>query len=171
MMQEKRVILIKEIEGVLYEVMPKTRFDQVYNSEDYTLTEIVADIKAELEKRASKDAFLKLSKDFDALVADVPEAFNTLKKIVDYINLNEEASALYQALDKKLDKDAISYDLLEKLEHIYSADEIDSMLEAIRASFTNRLNNMIVITNDSTAPVDLPENSLWFQIVDLGTMP
>ena len=170
MMQEKRVILIKEIEGVLYEVMPKTRFDQVYDSEDYTLTEIVADIKVELEKRASKDTFLKLSEDFDALVADVPEAFNTLKKIVDYINLNEEASALYQALDKKLDKDAISYDLLEKLEHIYSADEIDSMLEAIRASFTNRLNNMIVITNDSTAPVDLPENSLWFQIVDLGTM-
>lgn len=170
MMQEKRVILIKEIEGVLYELMPKTRFDQVYDSEDYTLTEIVADIKVELEKRASKDTFLKLSEDFDALVADVPEAFNTLKKIVDYINLNEEASALYQALDKKLDKDAISYDLLEKLEHIYSADEIDSMLEAIRASFTNRLNNMIVITNDSTAPVDLPENSLWFQIVDLGTM-
>lgn len=170
MMQEKRVILIKEIEGVLYEVMPKTRFDQVYDSEDYTLTEIVADIKAELEKCASKDAFLKLSEDFDALVADVPEAFNTLKKIVDYINLDEEASALYQALDKKLDKDAISDDLLEKLEHIYSADEIDNMLEAMRTSFTNRLNNMIVITNDSTAPADLPENSLWFQIVDLGTM-
>lgn len=169
-MQEKRVILIKQIADVMYEVMPKTRFDQVYDNENYTLTEIIADIKESLKNKSDTKTVEKLSKDLTDLIADVPDEFNTLKKIIDYINLNSKDSEMYKALDKKMDKDALSDDVLDKLKSIYSKNEIDNLLEALEETFTRRVDDYIMITNTSTAPEELENNSLWFQIVDLETM-
>ena len=170
MLSEKNVALIKEIDNVLYKVLPQTSFDQVYDNEDYTLTEIIADINKRLGDLAPSETVTAIQEELDALMREVPDEFNTLKKIADYINLENPESPISVAFDNTVRKDDISDDLLEKLKGIYSKTEIDTMMKTLEDTIMGKISKLVVVSNDSTAPADLPNDSLWFQIVDRSTM-
>ena len=105
-MAAKNVILRKKIEGVIYDLLPKTGFDQVIQASDNkTLATVVTELLASIASKADNSEFQNYKTAFDGLMQDAPETYNTLKEIGDYITSHtSEYEALLAISNNKVDK-------------------------------------------------------------------
>ena len=105
-MAAKNVILRKKIEGVVYDLLPKTGFDQVIQASDNkTLATVVTELLASIASKADNSEFQSYKSAFDGLMQDAPDTYNTLKEIGDYITSHtSEYEALLAISNNKVDK-------------------------------------------------------------------
>lgn len=147
-MEKKNIVLLKEIANTLYEVLPKTSFTQVLDDNDYTLTEVINDIKSKLDQKAEDSNLQAVIQKLDELIQDVPEEFNSLKKIADYVDLNSESSTMSVALNDKVDNKTFN-DTLTDLKN-----EINQSLEST-----------VLVSEGTISPEDIKNGQMWFEIV------
>lgn len=147
-MEKKNIVLLKEIADTLYEILPKTSFTQVLDDNDYTLTEVINDIKSKLDQKAEDSNLQAVIQKLDELIQDVPEEFNSLKKIADYVDLNSEASTMSVALNDKVDNKTFN-DTLTDLKN-----EINQSLEST-----------VLVSEGTISPEDIKNGQMWFEIV------
>ena len=101
-MASKNIILKRKIDGVIYDLFPKTLTSLVYNDEGKNLDEIIANFA---NLYAGKTEFTKLKTAFDTLTNGASETYDTLKEIGDWISKHNDAyEALLVTLSKKADK-------------------------------------------------------------------
>lgn len=106
MAQSKNIVLRKEIQDVLYDLMVKTITDQVYNADSSkNLTTMLSEINTSIANKADATDLTELETKVNNLVTGAPEAYDTLLEISQYI---EEHQDEYQALlaisENKVDK-------------------------------------------------------------------
>ena len=136
-MAAKNVILRKKIEGVIYDLLPQTNFDQVLQVADSkTLTQVVTELLASIAEKASNTEFQQYKTAFDGLMQDAPETYNTLKEIGDYITSHtSEYEALLAISNNKVDKvqgkqlstEDFTTELKTKLTELYTKAQIDGL--------------------------------------------
>ena len=136
-MAAKNVILRKKIEGVIYDLLPKTGFDQVIQASDSkTLATVVTELLASIASKADNSEFQSYKTAFDGLMKDAPATYDTLKEIGDYIASHEsEYEALLAISGNKVDKVAgkglstedFTTELKTKLEELYTKAQIDGL--------------------------------------------
>lgn len=101
-MASKNIILKRKIDGVIYDLFPKTLTSLVYNDEGKNLDEIIANFA---NLYAGKTEFTQLKTAFDTLTNGASETYDTLKEIGDWISKHNDAyEALLVTLSKKADK-------------------------------------------------------------------
>lgn len=101
-MASKNIILKRKIDGVIYDLFPKTLTSLVYNDEGKNLDEIIANFA---NLYAGKTEFTQLKTAFDALTNGASATYDTLKEIGDWISEHKDAyEALLVTLTKKVDK-------------------------------------------------------------------
>ena len=180
----KKVILVKELDKVLYALAVRTCTDMVYDSKyKYTLTELLEDVQGALTDTTSR--LTKLTERFDVLVKDAPEEMDTLKEIWDYLNIDAKdedgnpTSALIKLIESKVNKEdgkgLSTHDLTdllyEKLKNGYSAEDLDEKFEIITNNVneiketTEKLSKTANVITQETAPEGLDNGSIWFQVV------
>ena len=147
-MEKKNIVLLKEIANTLYEVLPKTSFTQVLDDNDYTLTEVINDIKSKLDQKAEDSNLQAVIQKLDELIQDVPEEFNSLKKIADYVDLNSESSILSIALNNKVDNETFN-------------DKMTDLKNEINQS----LESTVIVSDATISPEDIKNGQMWFEIV------
>ena len=138
-MAAKNVILRKKIEGVIYDLLPQTNFDQVLQvADNKTLTQVVTELLASIAEKASNTEFQQYKTAFDGLMQDAPETYNTLKEIGDYITSHtSEYEALLAISNNKVDKvkgkqlstEDFTTELKTKLEQLYTKAQIDGLFD------------------------------------------
>lgn len=106
MAQSKNIVLRKQIQEVLYDLMVKTITDQVYNSDSSkNLTTMLAEINASIAAKADGADLTELETKVNNLVTGAPEAYDTLLEISQYIETHQdEYQALLAISDNKVDK-------------------------------------------------------------------
>lgn len=101
-MASKNIILKRKIDGVIYDLFPKTLTSLVYNDEGKNLDEIIANFA---NLYAGKTEFTQLKTAFNTLTNGASETYDTLKEIGDWIAKHgDEYKALLVTLSKKVDK-------------------------------------------------------------------
>ena len=136
-MAAKNVILRKKIEGVVYDLLPKTGFDQVIQASDNkTLATVVTELLASIASKADNSEFQSYKSAFDGLMQDAPDTYNTLKEIGDYITSHtSEYEALLAISNNKVDKvpgkqlstEDFTTELKTKLTELYTKAQIDGL--------------------------------------------
>ena len=136
-MAAKNVILRKKIEGVIYDLLPKTGFDQVIQESDSkTLATVVTELLASIASKADNSEFQSYKTAFDGLMQDAPDTYDTLKEIGDYITSHQdEYEALLAISGNKVDKvpgkqlstEDFTTELKTKLEELYTKAQIDGL--------------------------------------------
>ena len=136
-MAAKNVILRKKIEGVIYDLLPKTGFDQVIQASDNkTLATVVTELLASIASKADNSEFQSYKSAFDGLMQDAPDTYDTLKEIGDYITSHQdEYEALLAISGNKVDKvpgkqlstEDFTTELKTKLEQLYTKAQIDGL--------------------------------------------
>lgn len=133
------VTLRKDISGVVTDLMVKTVTDQVYQN-DTTLTEIINTLNADVKTRATNTELQDLQDQFNRLVANVPEAYDTLKEIADWIELHkaeyekvlaELDQRVHVELGKGLSANDFTDEFKEKLNALYTRAETEDLFNAI----------------------------------------
>ena len=106
MAQSKNIVLRKEIQEVLYDLMVKTITDQVYNSDSSkNLTTLLQEINTAIAAKADGVDLTELETKVNNLVTGAPEAYDTLLEISQYIETHQdEYQALLAISDNKVDK-------------------------------------------------------------------
>ena len=106
MAQSKNIVLRKQIEEVLYDLMVKTITDQVYNSDSSkNLTTMLSEINASIAAKANDSDLTELETKVNNLVTGAPEAYDTLLEISQYIETHQdEYEALLAISNNKVDK-------------------------------------------------------------------
>ena len=106
MAQSKNIVLRKQIEEVLYDLMVKTITDQVYNSDSSkNLTTMLSEINASIAAKANDADLTELETKVNNLVTGAPEAYDTLLEISQYIETHQdEYEALLAISNNKVDK-------------------------------------------------------------------
>ena len=152
----KNLVLRKEINGVLYDLMVKTVADQVYTSENISLTAALANLKSSVDEKAATSDLTALETRFNALIQDAPEAYDTLKEIANYISTHtSEYEALLAISNKKVDKvdgmglshNDLTDELAQKLNDIYDKATLDEKFNGI----TERLSAVEAATGNPKA--------------------
>lgn len=101
-MASKNIILKRKIDGVIYDLFPKTLTSLVFNEDGKNLDEIIANFA---NLYAGKTEFTQLKTAFDTLTNGASETYDTLKEIGDWIaEHTDEYEALLVTLSKKVDK-------------------------------------------------------------------
>ena len=136
-MAAKNVILRKKIEGVIYDLLPQTNFDQVLQvADNKTLTQVVTELLASIATKASDTEFQQYKTAFDGLMQDAPDTYDTLKEIGDYITTHQtEYEALLAISGNKVDKvpgkglstEDFTTELKTKLTELYTKAQIDGL--------------------------------------------
>lgn len=174
----KNAILQKKIEGVLYDLMVKTNSVNVIMGDGRTLAETLADYLT------STQVTEQVNQRIDAIVGGAPAAFDTLKEIADYIATHEDVyAALNAAVGNKVDKVAgkglsaedFTTALKTKLEGLAnythpSTHSADMIVETTDKNFVTAAEKTKIaasgrILSGASAPADMTENDLFFQIV------
>lgn len=106
MAQSKNIVLRKEIQEVLYDLMVKTITDQVYNSDSTkNLTTMLQEINTAIAAKADGTDLTELETKVNNLVTGAPEAYDTLLEISQYIESHQdEYQALLAISNNKVDK-------------------------------------------------------------------
>ncbi len=173
----KNVVLSHKFGKTVYALAVRTTTDAVFDSKyKYTLTEMLADLSDALVSNLRK--INSVSEKFDALMEGCPEEFDTLKEIVDYINVDGENphSRLLEILNNKVDKEEgkglsthdLTDILYEKIVNDYTKEQLDekfdmqaafnqSMLE-FKASQEEFNETQTGINNDQAAFNDIQRN-------------
>lgn len=141
MATKKNIVLRKQIEEVLYDLMVKTVTDQVYNSDDSkNLTQILEELNTAISGKASDADLTELEAKFNNLITDAPEAYDTLKEISEYIASHQsEYQALLTLAGNKVDKvdgkglstNDFTDELYQKLNELYDKATLDSKFDSL----------------------------------------
>ena len=184
----KNVVLVKELNDVLYALAVRTSTDMVYERRyKYTLTELLDDIQGAILDSSRR--FTHLKERFDYLLKDCPNEANTLKKIWDYINVDNRdpdgnpKSALIQLIESRVEKEdgkGLSTNdltdlLYEKLVNDYTVEELDQKFQIIEMDSTatkDRVRELertanVLINDSPTVPPNLSDGAIWFQIISI----
>ena len=137
MAQSKNIVLRKEIQEVLYDLMVKTITDQVYNSDSSkNLTTMLSEINASIAAKANDSDLNELETKVNNLVTGAPEAYDTLLEISQYIETHQdEYEALLAISNNKVDKvpgkqlstEDFTTELKTKLTELYTKAQIDGL--------------------------------------------
>lgn len=111
-MAKKNVLLQMKIEEILTDIMVQTGADNVIvdSAKGENLATRLATIASQISELqtggvSEEDVHSIVNEAINALIADAPETYDTLKEIADYIAQNESVvSALNQAIGNKVDK-------------------------------------------------------------------
>lgn len=142
-MAAKNVILRKKISNVLYDIMPKSMFSNIFNDDGQTLDAIVAALTADIAAKATSEQFSALETRFNNLITDAPEAYDTLKEISEYISTHTtEYEALLEVAGNKVTKEEgkglstndFTDELLQKLNDLYTKAQLDDKFAALQTS-------------------------------------
>ena len=181
----KKVILVKELNKVLYALAVRTCTDMVYDRKyQYTLTELLDDIQKALTDTSFR--LTKLNEKFERLMKDAPDEMDTLKEVWDYVNIDgrdEEGnpkSVLIQLIESKVDKEEgkglSTHDLTDllytKLINDYTKEELDQKFDVVENRVTDLKETVDYIAKNATMqsvesiipPEGLKEGTIWFQI-------
>ena len=141
MATKKNIVLRKQIEEVLYDLMVKTVTDQVYNSDDSkNLTQILEELNTAIAGKANDTDLTELETKFNNLITDAPEAYDTLKEISEYIASHQsEYQALLTLAGNKVDKvegkglstNDFTDELYQKLNELYDKATLDSKFDSL----------------------------------------
>lgn len=102
MADSKNIILKRKIDGIIYDLFPKTLTSMVFDNEGKSVDEIIASLATTY---AGKTEFTQLKTAFENLTNGASETYDTLKEIGDWIDDHGDAyEALLVALSKKVDK-------------------------------------------------------------------
>ena len=142
-MAAKNVILRKKISNVLYDIMPKSMFSNIFNDGGETLDAVVAALTADIAEKATNADFEALETKFNNLIVDAPEAYDTLKEIGAYIAAHQdEYTALLEVAGNKVTKEEgkglssndFTDELLEKLNALYTKAQSDEKFANVQAA-------------------------------------
>ena len=134
---EMSVTLRKDISGIITDLMVKTVTDQVYQG-DTTLTEIIDSLNADI--KTGEEGLENLKERFDTLVKDMPEAYDTIKEIADWIEVHKvEYANVLDELDQRVRVEAgkglsandFTDEFKKKLNDLYTREETDTILTNI----------------------------------------
>lgn len=169
-MAAKNVILRKKISNVLYDIMPKSMFSNIFNDDGQTLDAIVAALTADIAAKATNEQFTALETKFNNLITDAPEAYDTLKEISDYIATHTtEYEALLAVAGNKVDKvdgkglssNDFTDELLQKLNDLYTKAQLDEKFSTMQAEVDANTQAVATLTAGDTV-----EGSVAKQIKD-----
>lgn len=142
-MAAKNVILRKKISNVLYDIMPKSLFSNIFNDDGETLAAVVEALTADIAAKATNEQFTALETRFNNLITDAPEAYDTLKEIGSYISTHkDEYEALLAVAGNKVDKEDgkglstndFTDELLEKLNALYTKAQLDEKFATVQTA-------------------------------------
>lgn len=133
--KSKNIVLVKELDKVLYALAIRTTAHMVYTDDtyQYTITELINDISNTLVSNSKKITIL--SERLEYLLEDAPEEYDTLKKLFDYINSQND-------------------DIRE---------EIYARIEAVRQELTQSINNVSIIVDDLVEKSKLPNIQVMYE--------
>lgn len=176
------VVLSKKIDGVLYNLMVRTTVDQVYDGE-YTLTEILSNLRDLLSKKTDATEFKKLKKRINTFFSGAPEDFQTIMDIYNYINngvntQNEAIKKLEKILTQKVDSTTyandkllisnqigdIKKDLLDITNNMISSETFETRMKELEDNLRREMNKNILASD--TLPSDLIDGGFWIQTLE-----
>ena len=182
---EKKAVLTRKLNGIIYELLVKTHSDMVYVGEKVTLTEKWKEF-ADLITQ-DKELIDDIEEKFDELYRDAPENFNTFKEIWDYVNVDgDPKSALIELIDSKVEKEEgkglsecdFTQVLKALVENDYTPEQIDDMfvvvgqrVETVEVGLNDvgeaveRLETKNNVILDEDTPEDLLNGDVWYQVV------
>jgi predicted transcriptional regulator len=133
--KSKNIVLVKELDKVLYALAIRTTAHMVYTDDtyQYTITELINDISNTLVSNSKKITII--SERLEYLLEDAPEEYDTLKKLFDYINSQND-------------------DIRE---------EIYARIEAVRQELTQSINNVSIIVDDLVEKSKLPNIQVMYE--------
>lgn len=191
----KKAILRALIEGVITDLMVKTKADNVYIDDTTTVSAKLAEIIASLNGKATAtDVTSEINTAIANLIDGAPEAYDTLKEVSDYIaEHGDVVTSLNAAIGNKVDKSEFetvknAVNALGSLASKNSvaksdlesslASEIDSntsnrhnhanksILDGITADKMTAWDNKGTVYTTASEPSSLGNNDLWIQLVD-----
>lgn len=153
---ELPITLRKDVSGVVTDLMVKTVTDQVYSG-DETLTEILNAMNLEISLKADESEFQELRLQFNKLVADMPEAYDTIKKIADYIEahkveytnvLNELNNRVKVEEGKGLSTNDFTNEYKQKLTDLYTRTELENLFQEVNTTIETLSADAISYTSE-----------------------
>ena len=184
---EKKAVLTRELNGIIYELLVKTHSDMVYVGNKVTLTEKLKEF-ADLIT-ADQEIVEDIQRAFEELYRDAPEEFRTFKEIWDYVNVDgDPKSALIQLIDDKVDKEEgkglsecdFTQILKEIVENDYTPEQIDEKfrlvaqrIDTVEARLNDAETAIGVLENtnnvylDVETPSDILNGDVWYQIIQV----
>ena len=142
-MAAKNIIIRKQIEGVLYDLMPKTLTSQVYDDNNTQLATLLSDIATQIAAKAANTDLQALKTKFDNLVKDAPEAYDTLLEISTWIGTHKDeydalvgliATKVTAEEGKGLSTNDFTDAYKEKLEALYTKDALDTKFSNLESA-------------------------------------
>ena len=138
-MDNKKIILKKNFNGIIYNLLIGSHTDIIKDRDGNTLTDILNDF-------AKNSDLEELKNRFNTLVEGAPELYDTLKEVGDWIEEHQDVYInLITSLANKVDKEDgkglssndFTDDLKEKVVNDYTKDEIDKLMENIPSGDTS----------------------------------
>ena len=181
----KKVVLTHKLKDTIYALAVRTTADVVYMDATYSkkLTDLIADISDALITDSTR--ITGISEQFDDLLKECPEEFQSLKQIYDYISGQGEdrTKTILGMLDEEYQKreegkGLSTHDLTDilyqKLLHGYSKEDLDERFTVVANSLEaiqHRLSTLegkpnIIVTDIQTTPSMVGENDTWISIIE-----
>lgn len=176
----KYILEAIRIEGELKDIIARSDSENVtvnYNGKEMTLAAALASIYTSLTDLPTGEGIdSKISEAVSELTSGAPEAYNTLKKVADYITEHEEAfAALSGALDQKVDKvegkglsaEDFTTALKEKLEGLPEsiAEATAEQAGLMSANDKVRLDSIRGVRYGTEPPEDMKDGELFIRII------
>lgn len=184
---EKKAVLTKKINGIIYELLVKTHSDMVYVGDKVTLTERLKEF-ADLIT-TSKEIVDNIQEEFNKIYKDAPEECNSFKEVWDYINVDgDPKSALINLIDNKVDKEEgkglsecdFTHVLREIVIHDYTPAQIDEKFRLVGQHIEtvemrlNEAESRIGVLEDRNniylgfeEPNEVKNRDIWYQIIQV----
>ena len=175
----KNIILTKQLNGVVYELMVKTVSDMVYVDDKTTLTEKLAEFTDLLVDNSK--TFEEFKKCLNHLISDSEEQAEKLRNVWNYVNLSADPkSELIKLIESKvtseegkgLSTNDFTDIMKEKLVNNYSKEELDQKFSVISNNFSNINDKLqkIELLQSTTANIefdsaDAKDGDVWFDII------
>lgn len=184
---EKKAVLTREINGIIYELLVKSHSDMVYVGNKVTLTEKLKEF-ADLIT-TNKEIVEDIQEEFEKIYQDAPEEFRTFKEVWDYVNVDgDPKSALIQLIDNKVDKEEgkglsecdFTQVLKAIVENDYTPEQIDEKFRLVGQRIEtvemrlDEAESRIGVLEDRTniylgfeEPVEVKNRDIWYQIIEV----
>lgn len=191
----KKAILRALIEGVITDLMVKTKADNVYIDDNTTVSAKLSEIISSLNGKATAaDVTREINTAISNLIDGAPEAYDTLKEVSDYIAEHGSViNSLNAAIGNKVDKSEFetvknavnALGSLASKSKVAKSDLESSLSDEITANTNNRHNHSNKSVLDgitatkiqgwdskgtvyatTSEPSGLGSSDLWIQLVD-----
>lgn len=164
----KKVVLSKKLNNVIYELAVRTVSDNVYVDENYTLTELIDDVKKAITSNALN--LDELSDNFQEIMKDAPATFRSFKEVYDYIGSTPDPDkTIVELLAEKVDIEIgkglstndLTDELLTRILNTYTKEEIDTKF----SEFKDYIDSLIIVSDDNKIPEKVNEHGFWYQVI------